>query len=78
MSDRRESARFRKLKSGKVFFDNARVPCVVKSLSETGACLEVQTTHGLPGKFELSMTGEQSKACKVTWADENRLGVQFK
>ena len=78
MSDRREAARFRKLKSGKVSFNKSRIPCVVKSISESGACLEVQTTHGLPGHFELAMSGEESKTCKVTWANENKLGVQFK
>jgi hypothetical protein len=78
MNDRREAARFRKLKSGKVSFDGARIPCIVRSISETGACLEVQTTHGLPGKFDLAIPGEGPKACTVTWANDNKLGVQFK
>src|SRR6202035_5054946 len=43
MSDRREAARLRKLKSGKIAFDKVRLTCTVKSLSESGACLEFQT-----------------------------------
>ena len=78
MSDRREAARFRKLKSGRVSFDGTRIPCTVRSLSESGACLEVQTTHGLPGRFDLAIPGEGSKSCTVTWANEKKLGVQFK
>jgi hypothetical protein len=78
MSDRREAARLRKLKSGKITFDGVRLPCAVKSLSESGACLELQTTHGVPGRFDLVMPGEQPKNCSVTWADERKFGVQFK
>jgi PilZ domain len=77
MDNRRAAARQRKLKSGKVSFGSCQVPCTVRSLSESGACLQVQTTYGIPGTFELALSGEHSKACKVTWADEKRLGVQF-
>lgn len=77
MDDRRGAARFRKLKSGRVSFDNSRIPCTVKSISETGACLEIQTTLGLPGKFELVMAGEQTKVCMVKWAGERKFGVRF-
>lgn len=76
--DRREAVRFKKLKSGKISFGKVRLPCTVKSLSESGACLEFQTTHGLPGKFELTMAGEQPKPCAVTWADARKIGVVFK
>jgi hypothetical protein len=78
MTDRRETARSKKLKSGKISFGNVRLPCTVKSLSEKGACLEFQTTHGLPGKFELVMAGDEPKKCSVTWADARKIGVQFK
>jgi hypothetical protein len=78
VSDRREAARLRKLKSGKISFDAVRLPCTVKSLSESGACLEFQTTHGVPGKFELVITGEHPKSCLVTWANAKKVGVQFK
>jgi hypothetical protein len=78
MSDRRESARLRKLKSGKISFDGVRLSCAVRSLSESGACLEFQTTHGVPGRFDLVMAGEPPKTCAVTWADDKKVGVQFK
>jgi PilZ domain-containing protein len=76
MDDRRAAARLRKLKSGKIAFGSSQVPCTVRSLSEFGACLQLQTTYGIPGVFEL-VFGEISKACKVTRADEKQLGVQF-
>jgi hypothetical protein len=78
MSDRREAARLRKLKSGKIAFAGVRLTCAVKSLSASGACLEFQTTHGVPGRFDLVMAGEEPRNCSVTWADERKLGVQFK
>jgi hypothetical protein len=78
MDNRREAARFRKLKSGKIAFAGVRLACAVKSLSESGACLEFQTTHGVPGRFDLVMAGEDPKPCAVTWADERKVGVQFK
>jgi hypothetical protein len=77
-NNRRGTARFRKLKSGRVSFGNSRVSCTVKSVSESGACLEVETTLGLPGMFELAMAGEQTKSCTVKWADYKKLGVSFR
>jgi hypothetical protein len=77
MDNRRAAVRLRKFKSGKVSFGNCQVPCTVRSLSESGASLQVQTTYGIPGVFELTVSGEPSKACKVTWADEKQFGVQF-
>jgi hypothetical protein len=32
----------------------------------------------VPDRFELAMPGEQPKACSVTWADDSKVGVQFK
>jgi PilZ domain-containing protein len=77
MDERREAARFRKLRSGRVSFCNSPVPCTVKNVSESGACLEVQTTHGFPGKFTFAMSGEQPKVCMVKWANDKKLGVRF-
>jgi len=77
MDNRRTTARLRTLKSGKIFLGSWGVPCTVKNLSATGACLQVQTTYGIPARFEFALTGEERKACKVTWLDETRLGVEF-
>jgi hypothetical protein len=75
--DRRNAARLRRLKAGKIFLGSQGIPCTVRNLSETGACLQVQTTFGIPARFEFGLMGEPRKACRVMWLDETRLGVEF-
>jgi hypothetical protein len=58
MDDRRRAPRTRMLKSGKILLEAYRVPCAVRNLSETGVCLEVQTTFGIPSKFEFAMADQ--------------------
>jgi hypothetical protein len=45
---RQPPPRRRMLKSGKILLGKHPVPCTVRNLSETGACLQVQTTAGIP------------------------------
>jgi hypothetical protein len=77
MNERRHTQRMRMLKSGKIFLGSWGVPCTVRSLSETGACLQVQTTYGIPSTFELVVADGERRTCKVMWLDSTRLGVQF-
>ena len=78
MDDRRQAPRVRLLKSGTILLGKHRVPCTVRNLSETGACLEVQTTYWLPLVFEFMMPGRAIRACKVVWLRDTRIGVQFR
>jgi hypothetical protein len=55
MEQRRAAQRLRMLKSGKIFLGSWGVPCTIRNLSDTGACLQVQTTYGIPSKFELAL-----------------------
>jgi hypothetical protein len=77
MDDRRGYIRGRMLKSGKILLGKAAVPCTVRNLSETGACLQVQTTYGLPSTFEFVIDDKPPRACKVTWLDSTMIGVLF-
>jgi PilZ domain len=77
MQERRESSRMRMLKSGKIFLGSWGVPCTVRSLSQSGACLQVQTTYGIPSVFELALADGERRTCKVVWLDSSRLGVHF-
>ena len=65
------------LKSGKIFLGKHPVPCTVRNLSETGACLEVQTTVGIPSQFDFVLADEPARACKVIWLDDTMIGVKF-
>ena len=77
MDDRRHASRIRMLKSGKILLGAHGVPCAIRNFSVTGACLEVQTTYGLPPRFEFTMPNQPVRACKVVWLRDTRLGVQF-
>jgi hypothetical protein len=66
------------LKSGKILLGRAEVLCTVRSFSEIGACLQVQTTYGIPALFQLVMPSREPQSCKVMWRDDTRLGVHFR
>jgi len=68
----------RMLKSGKILLGKRAVPCTVRNLSEIGACLEVQTTYGIPAVFEFTMPNASTQTCKVVWRDNTKLGVHFR
>jgi hypothetical protein len=77
MDDRRDSTRLRLLKSGKILLGKASVPCTVRSLSDGGARLQVQSTFGLPSTFDLALDDHPPRTCKVVWLDATTLRVQF-
>ena len=77
MDDRREKARLRLLKSGKILLGKASVPCTVRNLSGGGARLQVQSTFGLPATFDLALADGPPRPCKVIWLDATTLRVQF-
>jgi hypothetical protein len=75
--NRRDRTRGRMLKSGKILLGKAFVPCAVRNLSDTGACLQVQTTYGIPGTFQFKLDDQPPRACKVAWLDGTKIGIQF-
>jgi PilZ domain len=77
MDEHRKAKRMRMLKSGKILLGSHAVPCTVRNLSDAGACLEVQTTVGIPSMFEFVMPSQPPRTCKVVWLGETRMGVHF-
>ena len=77
MDDRRSGQRTRIYKSGKILLGSWKVPCTVRNFSEAGACLEVQTTYGIPATFEVILPDHESRLCKVIWLGDTKIGVQF-
>ena len=70
--------RRRLLKSGKILLGRHPVPCTIRSLFETGACLQVQTTAGIPTIFDFLRAGEPAvRTCKTIWRDDTQIGVKF-
>jgi PAS domain-containing protein len=80
MKERRQSSRHRTVRRGTILFDERRsgIDCTVHNLSDSGACLEVTTSIGLPEEFDFVIAGEvNSLTCKVVWRSGNRIGIAF-
>jgi hypothetical protein len=80
MSEKRKVSRRRTLLSGTVVFNQhgSVITCVIKNLSDIGACIEVPSPTGIPDTFELSIEpGGRKEACQVAWRSEKRVGVRF-
>ena len=79
MEEQRASQRHRTLKTATISFDRgAGIDCVVRNVSETGACLEVVSPIGIPDYFTLVIVMDNvQRACHVAWRSARRIGVTF-
>jgi PAS domain-containing protein len=81
MIERRQEHRSRTLRSGKIIFNNRRsvLDCLVRNMSDGGACLQVNSTAGIPLIFELVVDGDgASRQCQLVWMSETRAGIEFR
>jgi hypothetical protein len=79
-AERRTSARRRTYKVARIGFGGGRavITCLIRNLSETGACLGVESPVGIPDKFNLVFeSGEPSRMCHVMWRKAKLIGVEF-
>ncbi|WP_342737113.1 PilZ domain-containing protein [Bradyrhizobium sp. B117] len=80
MKERRASQRLSVNQPALLRFGNIRGvhPCVVRNLSEEGACLS-SPVRIFADELDLSVDGFKSTLrCKVVWKDEHLYGVKFK
>src|SRR5215475_4077428 len=81
MDERRRELRGRTLRSGKIVFNSKQsvIDCIVRDLSDGGACLQVNATTAVPPSFELIVDGgnEASRSSRVAWRSDTRIGVEF-
>jgi hypothetical protein len=79
MEERRKETRRRTFKAGKIIIaGKSIIDCMVRSLTYTGASLEVGSSVGIPDAFELSIPVDNlTRKCRVSWRHERRIGVQF-
>jgi hypothetical protein len=78
MMNKRTAPRRRILKAGSIVFGGAGIDCTVRSLSETGAALEVASVVGIPTEFALVVQSEAfNRKCRVVWRKLDRIGVTF-
>ena len=78
-TEKRISPRSPKQESAKIIVNRSHVTdCLVRNLSETGACLEVHSIVGIPEVFDLMINGESfMRICEFRWALEGCVGVKF-
>ncbi len=79
MQERRKITRTRVLKGAKFLLKNSSVrDCVVRDLSNAGACVEVPNTIELPEELDLTFDGGRSlRRCRVVWRKISKTGVEF-
>ncbi len=79
MPIQRKSPRHRILKSGTISFNQAGgIDCVVRNVSDTGACLEIESPVGIPNDFTLVIKPDNAgRTCHVAWRLARRIGVRF-
>jgi len=77
--EHRKEPRQRTFKGGTISFDRAAgIDCVVRNISKSGACLEVQSPLGIPEQFTLVVKPDDLKrSCQVAWRSAGRIGVLF-
>jgi hypothetical protein len=79
LENNRIAPRQRTLKAGTIEFNGGTIDCVVRNVSDTGAQLEVASPVGIPGEFNLMISGNIAKRpCRVAWVKDKRIGVAFK
>jgi len=79
MEERRKKPRHRTLKTGAITFDHGGgVDCIVRNLSDVGACLEIESPVGIPETFMLLIKPERiQRTCHIAWRSARRIGVDF-
>jgi hypothetical protein len=80
MEEQRRSQRRRALKGATIAFKGAAgIDCIVRNLSNAGACLEIVSPIGIPDEFTLVIPSDDVKqGCHVVWRTAHRIGVSFK
>jgi len=61
-----------------ISFDKARVPCIIRNVSDTGAKLEVAKVAGIPDVILLHAPGHRPQTCRVIWRALKELGVEYR
>lgn len=79
MDEHRVNQRQRTYKGGRINFERgAGIDCVIRNLSDNGACLEVESSIVNQDRFRLVILPEfLSRTCEVAWRKPQKIGVRF-
>jgi hypothetical protein len=81
MQDRRASVRDKVLFGGVAEINErgSTVNCVVRNFSETGACVEFDSSAPIPEQMQLTVARKgRSYLAKMIWRQANRVGLAFR
>jgi hypothetical protein len=81
MLDRRQSARDKVLYGGVAEINErgSTMDCVVRNISEQGACVEFDRTVKLPEQMNLTIAREgRSYLARLVWRQANKIGLAFR
>jgi hypothetical protein len=78
VQDKRTTFRKRVLKTAQIILSDKapKLDCTVRNISDTGACLQVSTTYGLPASFDVVLDGAR-RSCRAVWRTDTKIGVTF-
>jgi hypothetical protein len=79
MNDKRIAPRHRVFKHGTLAFNGGgSVDCTVRSISETGARVDVFNPVGVPENFVLVIeTDNFLRHCRSVWSRDKQIGIAF-
>ena len=78
MPERRIVPRRRILKAGTISVGDGTIDCIVRSISDTGATLDVVTPLFIPDRFRLIVQSQGlNRPCHIVWRKEQRMGIAF-
>ncbi len=79
MEERRIAPRRKVLKAGTIAFGQAAgFDCLIRNLSDKGACLEVESQIGIPDTFTLVVPNDAiMRVAHVQWRHAKRIGIVF-
>ena len=81
MQDRRQGLRDKVFLGGIAEFNerSSTMDCVVRTLNERGACVEIDETARLPGNINLKIPSkDRSFIAELIWRHANRVGLAFR
>lgn len=79
MNEQRQHSRQRTFKGGHINFETGvGVDCLIRNLSDKGACLEVDNGAVPSDRFMLMIKPENfERTCQVIWRKPKKIGVEF-
>jgi hypothetical protein len=79
MEENRKSTRMKRLKEGRLVFNNKSsvMSCVVRDASKFGARVTIGEPYLVPFEFEFTVAGEDPKPARKVWVRQNEMGLEF-